>query len=34
MELRLVSQELFVPQSYRWGEEAQVDWYEAYANIG
>ena len=33
-ELRLVGQELFVPQSYRWGEEAQVDWYEAYANIG
>jgi transposase len=34
MELRLVGQEPFVPQSYRWGEEAQVDWYEAYADIG
>jgi hypothetical protein len=34
MALRLVGQELFVPQSYRWGEEAQVDWYEAYADIG
>ena len=33
MELRLVGQEPFVPQSYRWGEEAQVDWYEAYADI-
>ena len=34
MALRLVGQELFVPQSYRWGEEAQVDWYETYADIG
>ena len=34
MALRLVGQELFVPQSYRWGEEAQVDWFEAYADIG
>jgi hypothetical protein len=34
MALRLVGQELFVPQSYRWGEEAQVDWYEACADIG
>jgi transposase len=34
MELRLVSQEVFVPQSYSWGKEAQVDWYEAYADIG
>ena len=25
MELRLVGQEPFIPQSYRWGEEAQVD---------
>jgi hypothetical protein len=33
MALRLVGQELFVPQSYRCGEEAQVDWYEAYADI-
>jgi transposase len=34
IELRLVGQEVFVPQSYRWGQEAQVDWYEAYADIG
>ena len=34
MELRLVGQEPFIPQSYRWGQEAQVDWYEAYADIG
>ena len=34
MELRLVGQERFVPQSYRWGEEGQVDWYEAYVDIG
>ena len=33
MARRLVGQELFVPQSYRWGEEARVDWYEAYAGI-
>jgi transposase len=33
MELRLIGQEPFVPQSYRWGQEAQVDWYEAYADI-
>ena len=25
---------LFVPQSYAWGVEAQVDWYEAYADLG
>src|SRR5437879_5415273 len=33
-ELRLASQEPCVPQSYRWGQEGQVDWYEAYADIG
>ena len=25
--------ETFVPQSYEWGVEAQVDWYEAYATL-
>jgi hypothetical protein len=25
--------ETFVPQNYRWGVEAQVDWYEAYADL-
>src|SRR6202040_4278275 len=34
MELRLIGQEVFIPQSYGWGKEAQVDWYEAYADIG
>jgi transposase len=34
IELRLVSQEVFIPQSYSWGQEAQVDWYEAHADIG
>ena len=34
IELRLVGQEVFIAQSYSWGQEAQVDWYEAYADIG
>ena len=33
MELRLASEEPFAPQSYRWGQEGQVDWYEAYVDI-
>jgi transposase len=33
IELRLASQEAFVPQSYRWGQEGQVDWYEAEVDI-
>jgi transposase len=28
-ELGLAARETFVPQSYDWGSEAQVDWYEA-----
>ena len=32
-ELGLAQAEVFVPQSYRWGEEGQVDWYEAWAEI-
>jgi len=32
-ELGLAQHETFVPQSYRWGVEAQVDWYEAYADV-
>ena len=32
-ELGLAKQELFVPQSYSWGQEAQVDWFEAYAKL-
>lgn len=33
-ELGLSRRETFVPQSYKPGFEAQVDWYEAYADIG
>jgi len=28
-ELGLAARETFVPQSYDWGGEGQVDWYEA-----
>jgi len=31
--LGLVVHETFVPQSYDWGVEAQVDWYDAYADL-
>ena len=30
----LVLRETFVPQSYALGQEAQVDWYEAWADLG
>jgi transposase len=33
-ELGLAGSETFVPQSYQWGQEAQVDWYEAWAELG
>jgi hypothetical protein len=32
--LGLCGREIWVPQCYDWGEEAQVDWYEAYADLG
>jgi transposase len=32
-ELGFGRRETFVPQSYNWGIEAQVDWYEAYADL-
>ena len=32
-ELGQLVQETFVPQSYPWGSEAQVDWYEAQADL-
>lgn len=32
--LGLLRRETFVPQSYTWGGEAQVDWYEAAADLG
>lgn len=33
-ELGLTDQQTFIPQCYTWGDEAQVDWYEAYADLG
>jgi transposase len=33
LELGLMGRETFIPQSYRFGEEAQVDWYEAQAEM-
>ena len=32
-ELGLEKRETFVPQSYEWGQEAQVDWYESWAEM-
>lgn len=33
LALGLAGRETFVPQSYAWGSEAQVDWYEAVADL-
>src|ERR1039457_4361455 len=33
-ELGLKGREVFVPQTYEWGQEAQVDWFEATAKLG
>lgn len=33
-ELGLIGSEVFVPQSYQWGQEAQADWYEAKVKLG
>jgi hypothetical protein len=33
-QLGLIARESFVPQSYNWGIEGQVDWYEAWALVG
>lgn len=33
LALAMTHRETFIPQSYDWGGEAQVDWYEAYADI-
>jgi transposase len=33
-ESGLIADEIFVPQSYQLGQEAQVDWYEAIARLG
>jgi len=32
-ELGVAERETFVPQTYDWGSEAQVDWYEAFAEV-
>lgn len=32
-ELGVAARETFVPQSYDWGSEAQVDWYEAFVEV-
>ena len=32
-EMGLIRKETFVPQSYAWGQEAQIDWYEAVAEL-
>ena len=32
-ELGMTERETFVPQSYDWGSEGQVDWYEAFAEV-
>lgn len=32
-QLGRTTRETFVPQSYDWGKEAQVDWYEAFAEV-
>jgi len=34
VELGMKTRETYVPQSYAWGTEAQIDWYEAYAELG
>lgn len=33
LEMGLSGRETFIPQSYSFGQEAQVDWYEAYADL-
>jgi len=33
-QMGLSSGEIYVPQSYQWGEVAQVDWYEAWVLFG
>lgn len=34
LEIGLIHRETFVPQSYGWGQEGQVDWYEIAADVG
>jgi transposase len=34
VKIGLIHRETFVPQSYTWGQEGQVDWYEMVAELG
>jgi transposase len=34
VKIGLIHRETFVPQSYTWGHEGQVDWYEVVAELG
>jgi len=34
LKIGLIPRETFVPQSYTWGQEGQVDWYEMLAELG
>ena len=34
LKIGLIHRETFVPQSYTWGQEGQVDWYEMLAELG
>ena len=34
LQIGLIHRETFVPQSYGWGQEGQVDWYEMVAELG
>ena len=34
VQIGLIHRETFVPQSYTWGQEGQVDWYEMVAELG
>ena len=33
-QMGLSSRETFIPQVYDWGQEAQIDWYDAYVDMG
>jgi transposase len=33
-QMGLGSGEIYIPQSYQWGQEAQIDWYEAWVLFG
>ena len=33
-KMGLIASEVFVPKSYHWGQEVQVDWYEANVKLG